>query len=126
MNGIYRILHVEDSPTQQILMQDLLESQGWQVESSGNAQDALQRLEVVTPDLVLVDYVLPGMRGDELCRKIRLTPRTALIPVVLLTAGETSLPSEDVGANLCLSKSTPSEELLGRVRALLSHSASNR
>lgn len=126
MNEIYRILHVEDSPTQQILMQDLLESQGWQVESSGNAQDALQRLEVVTPDLVLVDYVLPGMRGDELCRKIRLTPRTALIPVVLLTAGETSLPSEDVGANLCLSKSTPSEELLGRVRALLSHSASNR
>jgi CheY-like chemotaxis protein len=126
MIEVYKILHVEDSPTQQILMQDLLESQGWQVESTSNAQEALQRLEEGTPNLILIDYILPGMRGDELCRKIRLTPKTALVPVVLLTAGETSRPSEDVGANLCLSKSTPTEELLGRVRALLSHSASNR
>ena len=124
MSNGYRILHVEDSPTQQILMQDLLESQGWAVISTAGAQEALAWLAGETPDLIVIDYILPGMRGDELCRKIRLTPSTALVPIVLLTAG--GQPSDDVGANALLSKSTGPTELVERLRGLLVQSASNR
>ncbi|MBN9417104.1 hypothetical protein ABS71_11210 [bacterium SCN 62-11] len=120
----YRILHVEDSPTQQILMQDLLESQGWTVISAGAAQEALEWLGGETPDLILVDYILPGMRGDELCRQVRLTPATALVPIVLLTAG--GQPSEDVGANASYSKSTEPALLVERLATLLAQSASRR
>lgn len=124
MNESYQILHVEDSPTQQILMQDLLEAQGWAVTTVASAQEAMEFLEQKTPHLVLIDYILPGMRGDELCRRIRLSPTTALVPVVLLTAG--GQPNQDVGANEYLSKSTATEVLVGRLRTWLAHSASNR
>ena len=67
-----RVILVEDSPTQAVKLEVLLQSEGFAVASCASAEDGLRELARSAPDLLVVDYYLPGMRGDELCRRIRL------------------------------------------------------
>ena len=121
-NRIYRIVVVEDSETQAYKLQLLLEEQGWQVSVAGAAEAALAALGDPLPDLILVDYNLPGMRGDEFCRRIRMNLNTRGIPLLIMTgsAPETAeIQSLDSGADAYISKSENTEILLLRIRALL-------
>src|SRR5580658_387090 len=86
MNRASRIMVIEDSETQAFKLQCLLEEQEWEVSVCGTAETALAALSGPLPDLILVDYNLPGMRGDEFCRRIRMNLNTRGIPIVIMTA----------------------------------------
>ncbi len=119
---VYRIVVVEDSETQAYKLQLLLEEQGWQVSVAGAAEVALAALGDPLPDLILVDYNLPGMRGDEFCRRIRTNLNTRGIPLLIMTgsAPDTAeIQSLDSGADASIAKSENTENLLLRIRALL-------
>lgn len=116
------ILIVEDSPTQAIMLQSLLEQEGFVVDWASTAEDALDRLAVSLPDMVIADYHLPGIQGDEMCRRIRFNMKTQHLPVIMLTM-DSSLAGElqglDSGADDYVSKSEESDMLLLRVFAQL-------
>lgn len=117
-----RILVVEDSETQALKLQYLLEGEGWEVARSATAEAALEQLNERLPALIIADYHLPGMRGDELCRRVRMNVRTRGIPILMLTMEQTEGSEQaglDSGADDYVSKSVPSEILLLRVRAML-------
>jgi len=122
-----RILVVEDSQTQAFKMRLLLADQGWRVSIAGSAESALAMIGEPLPDLIVVDYNLPGMRGDEFCRRIRMHMNTRGIPILMMTssAPETvEISSLESGADDYISKSESPEILLLRIRALLRKSRS--
>jgi CheY-like chemotaxis protein len=125
MDRPYRIMLVEDSRTQAIKLSYALEQEGWQVAWVTTAQDAMAQIDRVPPDLVLLDYYLPGMRGDELCRRIRMDIDTRNIPILMLTvedSDDAQVHSLESGADDFLPKSSDPDILLLRVRALLGKS----
>ena len=79
------ILLVEDSETQALQLRHVLETQRLQRHLAATAEAALDSLNEKLPDLVIADYHLPGMNGDELSRQMRLNVRTRAIPVIMLT-----------------------------------------
>src|SRR5580704_3595282 len=85
MQNAFRIMLVEDSATQAFKLRVLLEEQGWEVSVAGSAEAALAELGDPLPDLILCDYNLPGMRGDEFCRRIRMNLNTRNIPILMIT-----------------------------------------
>jgi PAS domain S-box-containing protein len=117
-----RILLVEDSPTQAARFRSMLEREGMAVTHVASAEEALDRFESARPELVLLDYHLPGMNGDEFCREIRLNVNTRAIPVLMLTV-ETGDAAEarglESGADDYLEKSADPDVLVARVRGLL-------
>ena len=120
-----RILLVEDSETQALQIRRMLESQGFAVERAPTAEAALESLNGRLPDLVVADYRLPGMNGDELSRQIRLNVRTRAIPVLMLTeAQERDLERQGLesGADAYVAKSADPAFIFLRIRALLRRS----
>jgi two-component system NtrC family sensor kinase len=116
------ILLVEDSDTQALQMRRLLEGEGFCVARAASAELALDRLNEALPALVIVDYHLPGMNGDELARQIRLSARTRAIPVLMLTEareGDLERQGLESGADAYVPKSADPALLLLRLRALL-------
>jgi two-component system, NtrC family, sensor kinase len=122
MNRTFRIVVVEDSETQAFKLRLLLEEQDWQVSVAGTAEAALAALCDPLPDLILVDYNLPGMRGDEFCRRLRMSLSTRGIPILMLTSSSpdtAEIQSLESGANNYVSKLENPEIILLRIRALL-------
>jgi two-component system NtrC family sensor kinase len=122
MERVFRIAVVEDSETQAFKLRLLLEEQGWEVAVSGAAEAALAALGDPLPDLILCDYNLPGMRGDEFCRRIRTNLNTRGIPILMITAsapGAAEIQSLESGADGYVSKAESIETLIARIRALL-------
>src|SRR3989475_8309764 len=125
MEPASQILIVEDSETQALQFRYLLEEEGWEVVRASTAELALEELNRHLPALIIADYHLPGMQGDELCRRVRMNVDTRGIPILMLTAEEASGTEPaglDSGADDYLSKSVAPEILLLRVRALLRNS----
>jgi two-component system, NtrC family, sensor kinase len=122
MERAFHIVVVEDSETQAFKLRMLLEEQGWEISIAGAAESALAALGDPLPDLILCDYNLPGMRGDEFCRRIRMNLNTRGIPILMITASapETAeIQSLESGADGYVSKSESVEILIARIRALL-------
>jgi two-component system NtrC family sensor kinase len=120
-----QILIVEDSETQALQLRYLLEDEGWEVLRASTGESALEELNRHLPALIIADYHLPGIRGDELCRRVRMNMNTRGIPILMLTAEEateTEPAGLDSGADDYVSKSVASEILVLRVRALLRNS----
>ncbi|MDJ0388033.1 response regulator [Roseomonas sp. E05] len=116
------VLLVEDSDTQALQMQRLLERQGFTATRAATAELALEALNRTLPALVIADYHLPGMNGDELVRQIRLNSRTRAIPVLMLTEaqeGDLERQGLESGADAYVPKSAGHDLLLLRIRALL-------
>ncbi|MBC8023424.1 MAG: response regulator [Burkholderiales bacterium] len=117
-----RILAVDDNAQNVRLLEQLLKSSGYEVVSALSGADALAKLEAAQPDLVLLDVVMPGMSGYEVCRAIRANPATALLPVVMVTAldpAEERVKGIEAGADDFLSKPINQAEILARVKSLL-------
>jgi twitching motility two-component system response regulator PilH len=84
--GIKKILVVDDSPTERHMLRDLLQKAGYEVVSSENGEDAIQKARQVKPDLILMDVVMPGLNGFQATRAISRDPETRSIPVIMCTS----------------------------------------
>ncbi|MFZ5690950.1 MAG: phosphate regulon transcriptional regulator PhoB [Pseudomonadota bacterium] len=124
-----RILIVEDEEPLSLLLRYNLESEGYQVETVARGDDADTRLRESTPDLVVLDWMLPGLSGIELCRRLRTRPETKSLPIIMLTArGEESerVRGLSTGADDYIVKPFSVPELVARIRALLRRSSPER
>jgi two-component system phosphate regulon response regulator PhoB len=120
-----RVLVVEDEPDIGALLAFHLEREGFQVLRSRNGLDALQQARSRPPDLVLLDLMLPGIDGLEVCRRLRQDPATAALPIVMLTAkGEEvdRVLGLELGADDYIVKPFSPKEVVARVRAVLRRS----
>ncbi len=118
----FRILVCDDEPHILQILRFTLEKAGYQVATARNGKEALERVTVLRPDLVLLDIMMPEMTGYEVCRKMREDYRLNQIPVIMLTAkGDLSerVKGLEDGANDYLVKPYSNEELLLRVRNVL-------
>ena len=116
------VLVVEDEAALATMLRYNLEKQGFRVEEAGDGQEALTRIAETTPDLVLLDWMLPGGSGLELLKRWRANPRTRELPLIMLTAraDETDkVAGLDAGADDYLAKPFSPRELLARMRAVL-------
>ena len=121
----YRIMIVEDSETQALMLRYTLEKEGWEVSAAATAEEALEALNRGLPDLMVVDYHLPGIQGDELCRRLRMNVNTRGVPILMLTAEETDaaeMRGLESGADDYIAKSADPDILMLRVHALLRQS----
>jgi two-component system phosphate regulon response regulator PhoB len=119
---VARIFIVEDEEPLTTLLRYNLEAEGYEVDSAARGDDAEVALRERAPDLVLLDWMLPGLSGLELCRRLRSRAETERLPVIMLTArGEEGerIRGLATGADDYVVKPFSVPELLARVRALL-------
>jgi two-component system, OmpR family, phosphate regulon response regulator PhoB len=117
-----RILLVEDEPPLVTLLTYNLESAGYRVQVETRGDDAEIALREDVPDLLLLDWMLPGLSGIELCRRLRQRTETKALPIIMLTArGEEAdrIRGLSTGADDYVVKPFSVAELLARVKALL-------
>lgn len=116
-----RILLVDDHPANLAALEAALAPEGHELHSADNGPDAIAAALRLVPDLVLLDVMMPGMDGYEVCRALRTQPSVAAVPIVMLTAlhdRESRLAGLKAGADDFLSKPFPLEELRARVRTI--------
>ena len=116
-----RVLIVDDSRIVRQTIAAQLSREGYDLSSAANGEEALKHLEVITPDVVLLDVMMPGIDGFELCRRIRHNPLTASIPIIMVTAVDgvdNRLQAIKAGADDFIHKPYDGVELRARVRAI--------
>ena len=117
-----RVLIVEDERDIRDLVFFHLEREGFQVSSASSGEEALRQVRHASPDLVLLDLMLPAMGGLEVCRKLRQDPATVALPIVMLTAKGDEVDRVlglELGADDYIVKPFSPKEVVARVRAVL-------
>jgi two-component system phosphate regulon response regulator PhoB len=116
------ILVVEDEPAIQELISYGLRQAGHETFCAGDAEQAMKIVNDVLPDLVLLDWMLPGMSGIEFAKMLRQVPRTKNIPIIMLTARteeSDKVSGLEVGADDYITKPFSPRELVARIKAVL-------
>jgi twitching motility two-component system response regulator PilH len=117
-----KILIVDDSRTQRQLFSEIFEANGITVIMASDGVEALETLESIHPDIVLLDIVMPRMNGYEVCRKIKSNPNTQNVPVVLCSAKSEEFDRYwglKQGADAYISKPCQNQVLISTIRTLL-------
>ena len=124
-----RILVVEDEPALALLLSYNLESEGYLVDTVMRGDDAEIRLAESPPDLLILDWMLPGVSGLEICRRLRARQETRDLPIIMLTArGDESerIRGLAIGADDYITKPFSVPELMARINAILRRSRPER
>ncbi|MCQ9126229.1 response regulator [Corynebacterium amycolatum] len=113
------VLIVEDETALAEPLAFLLQREGFEVRMAADGQEALAEFSKAEPDIVLLDLMLPGMSGTEVCKNIRLK---SAVPVIMVTARDTEIDKVvglEIGADDYVTKPYSSRELIARIRAVL-------
>ncbi len=119
--SILKILLVDDSKTELHHLSDVLGRHGYSVRTAENGEEALQRLDEETPDLILMDVVMPGQNGFQLTRKITRDPRFAQVPVIMCTSKNQETDrvwGMRQGARDYVVKPVNGDDLIAKIKAL--------
>ena len=117
-----KILLIEDSSTQAKQITRCLEKQGLSVMGVGSSEEAQLRLKQKKPDLIVLDVILPGQSGFELCRKLKQNPETQTIPIVMCSTKDSDIDKtwgEMSGADAYITKPIDEEALVKTVNKLI-------
>ena len=120
MSGPIALVVDDDGPTR-LITRAILQAEGIQVEEAADGRDAIEIIERVTPDIILLDLVMPGMDGLECCRRVRQHAASRDTPI-LVVSGSLDAHTDDLtaaGATALLSKPVRPSELLEQIRTLL-------
>jgi putative two-component system response regulator len=115
------ILIVDDDAAGRLTIESILDGQGYKLEFAENGLQALEKVSSLLPDIILLDVMMPGMDGFEVCRRIRATPSIAEIPVIMLTAlddKKSLMNGLEAGADDYLTKPYDRYELLARLMGI--------
>lgn len=115
------ILIVDDHATNRDALELILSEQGYSLHMAEDGMQALEKANAIHPDLILLDVMMPGMDGFEVCRRLRSTPGLAEVPIILLTALDDSasrLEGIESGADDFISKPFDRQELRARIRTI--------
>ena len=117
-----RILIVDDEPNIVVPLEFLMRREGYEVATAADGEAALRAVAEQTPDLVILDVMLPRMSGFEVCRSLRADPRLSALRILMLSAKGREAEIEKglgLGADAYVTKPFSTRELVARVRALL-------
>ena len=117
-----KLLLVEDDPALSELLEYRFANEGYDVRTTADGDEALLMASEETPDLVILDWMIEGTSGIEVCRRLRRDKETAHVPIIMLTARETEddrVRGLDTGADDYLTKPFSPRELLARVAAVM-------
>jgi two-component system alkaline phosphatase synthesis response regulator PhoP len=117
-----KILVIEDDPATLRLVGYSLRYEGYQVSTALNGLEGIRKAHNEKPDLVILDVMLPGMDGYEICHRLRSEPDTAPLPILMLSAKAQEIDRDTglkVGADDFLSKPAPPADIVSHVESLL-------
>lgn len=120
-----KVLLIEDEPSQRALLAYNLQAEGFEIVEAGDGEEGLLLVEEEAPDLILLDWMLPGLSGIEVCRRLKTRTETRALPVIMLSARSEEVDRVrglETGADDYMVKPYSLAELMARVRAHLRRS----
>jgi len=123
-----KILVIEDDPVGLRYVRFTLEQHGYRVVTAANGLDGLRKARKEEPDLIILDVMLPGVDGYEICHRLRAEPETSRLPILMFSAKSQEKDrtvGQQVGADDYLTKPADPSELIRRVETLLLSSTEN-